>query len=152
MIQPASVIISVDCFFHGSYKLPCFFNFPISCACLKNCAIFIGCNLESHASKVEEPKERGRVIIKSKRNHTHKKMTMKERIRTLKTRELQNALKVIINRNWRTTTTTIPTYKLLVGGLGCPKKTKEIQDPTKSKNKNQKKHQTFGHYRCMWRW
>ena len=32
-----------------------------------------------------------------------------------------------------------PIYKLLVGGLGCPKKTKEIQDPTKKKYKNQKK-------------
>ena len=32
-----------------------------------------------------------------------------------------------------------PTYKLLVGGLWCPKKTNEIQDPTKRKYKNQKK-------------
>ena len=36
-----------------------------------------------------------------------------------------------------------PAYKLLVGGLGCPKKTKEIQDPTKGKNKNEKKTQNF---------
>ena len=36
-----------------------------------------------------------------------------------------------------------PTYKLLVGGLGCPKKTKEIQDPTKGKNKNEKKTRNF---------
>ena len=40
---------------------------------------------------------------------------------------------------WRTTTAVKPTYKLLVRGLGCPKKTKEIQDPTKRKYKNQKK-------------
>lgn len=43
------------------------FRYPVPI--LKNCAIFIGCNFESHASKVEEPKEQGRVIFKNKRNH-----------------------------------------------------------------------------------
>ena len=32
VIKPASIIILVDCIFHGSYKLPCFLNFPVSCA------------------------------------------------------------------------------------------------------------------------
>ena len=77
------------------------------------------------------------------RGTTHKKMTMKERIRTLKTRGITKCIESDYNlenyNNYETCT-----YKLLVGGLGCPKKTKEIQDPTKRKYKNQKKkHQTF---------
>ena len=128
-----------------------FLTFPYPLPILKNCAIFIGCNFESHGSKVEEPKQQGRVIFKNKRNHTKKKWPWKKGSELWKPGELQNALKVIIT--WRTTTALKPTYKLLVGGLGCPKKTKEIQDPTKRKYKNQKKkHQTFSHYRHMWRW
>ena len=124
-----------------------FLTFPYPLPILKNCAIFIGCNFESHASKVEEPKEQGRVIIKSKRNHTQK--NDHER----KDQNFENQGNFKMHWNWRTTTTMKPTYKLLVGGLGCPKKTKEIQDPTKRKYKNQKKkHQTFWHYRHMWRW
>ena len=49
-----------------------FLTFPYPVPVPKNCAIFIGCNLESRASKVKEPKEQGRVIIKNKRNHTQK--------------------------------------------------------------------------------
>ena len=71
------------------------------------------------------------------RGTTQKKWPWKKGSELWKPGELQNALKVIIT--WRTTTALKPTYKLLVGGLGCPKKTKEIQDPTKRKYKNQKK-------------
>ena len=49
-----------------------FLTFPYPLPILKNCAIFIGCNFESHGSKVEEPKQQGRVIFKNKRNHTKK--------------------------------------------------------------------------------
>ena len=111
-----------------------FLTFPYPLPILKNCAIFIGCNFESHALKVEEPKEEGRVIFKNKRNHTHKN----DHERKDQNFENQGNYK-IMHWNWRTTTTMKPTYKLLVGGLGCPEKTKEIQDPTKRKYKNQKK-------------
>ena len=114
-----------------------FLTFPypvrVSVPILKNCAIFIGCNFESHSSKVEEPKEQGRVIFKNKRNHTQK--NDHER----KDQNFENQGNYKMHWNWRTTTTMKPTYKLLVGGLGCPEKTKEIQDPTKRKYKNQKK-------------
>ena len=87
----------------------------VSVPILKNYAIFIGCNFESCASKVEEPKEQGRVIIKNKRNHTQKNDHERKDQNFENQGNYKNALKVIIN--WRTTTTTKPTYKLLVGGL-----------------------------------
>ena len=67
---------------------------------------------------------------------------MKERIRTLKTRGITKCIESDYNlENYNNYETYIQTT---CGGLGCPKKTKEIQDPTKRKYKNQKKkHQTF---------
>ena len=66
---------------------------------------------------------------------THKKMTMK-------TRGITKCIESDYNlENYNNYETYIQTT---CGGLGCPKKTKEIQDPTKRKYKNQKKkHQTF---------
>ena len=62
---------------------------------------------------------------------------MKERIRTLKTRGITKCIESDYNlENYNNYETYIQTT---CGGLGCPKKTKEIQDPTKRKYKNQKK-------------
>ena len=51
----------VDCiniFFMGVTNYPCFFlTFLYPVPVPKNCAIFIGCNFESLANKVEKPKE-----------------------------------------------------------------------------------------------
>ena len=38
--------------FYFIFFFPCFFNFPVSRAVPKNCAIFIGCNFQSRASQV----------------------------------------------------------------------------------------------------
>ena len=67
-----------------------FLTFPYHVLVPKNCGIFIGCNFELHVSNIEEPKEQGRVTIT--RGTTHKKMTTKERIRTLKTRGITKCI------------------------------------------------------------
>ena len=55
---------------------------------------------------------------------------MKDRIRTLKTRGITKCIESDYNLENHNNYETYIQKLILVGGLGCPKKTKEIQDPT----------------------